>query len=589
MFSLTILATTDIHGVLIGETESVGGTSAPIGLARLACEVRKVRETADAVLLVDNGDMFCGSRFASACAELSREDRAAPNALTDIMNLLGYDAATLGNEDFAFGWPFLVAAMRPAGFPIVCANLHLSPAQLQQSGGLIQRSALRLVRSRNGHSLKVGLTGAVHPDAAKLNRHRPQESVEVGGIATSILSAAAELRAMGADIVVALMHVGLPRPAVSHDEDDIVTVCRSGLVDAIAAGHTHRLFPDEGDASLASAGFDNGTGTCFGIPVVMPGAWGSHLGIIELELMQQRRSWKIERCRSRLKPAGDQTDDQLMVKASPVFARLRNPVNNIAVSIPVSWSVELGMIEPSISVQIAQLAMLDYVRTAIPARVLGGRMLVAAGAPAFLRVPEVRVPILTAGALTEHDMFNLYPFENRPVLVEASGSSIRQWLEHAAWFFTEIRDIRAAQPLIRSGHASFNFDSLLGLQYEIDLMRPAGARIRNLSTPEGAMLDHDKVLVITNSYRAYGGGNFPIDDVCIVRDFDVSCRDVLTRYMQANLPVHEPVEHWTFAKLSEEALRPHVRLSDPEAARLCRFRKLERVNDEDDGLFAVSW
>jgi 2',3'-cyclic-nucleotide 2'-phosphodiesterase/3'-nucleotidase len=42
------------------------------------------------------------------------------------MNVLGYDAATLGNHEFDHGLPFLRAALADAAFPVVSANVALA-------------------------------------------------------------------------------------------------------------------------------------------------------------------------------------------------------------------------------------------------------------------------------------------------------------------------------------------------------------------------------------------------------------------------------------------------------------------------------
>ncbi|MCY7793553.1 hypothetical protein MOB28_22135, partial [Bacillus haynesii] len=63
-------------------------------------------------------------------------------------------------------------------------------------------------------------------------------------------------------------------------------------IDAIISGHQHGLFP--GTDYPGNGVIDNQKGTINGIPVVMPKNWGSHLGIIDMQLEQDGGKWAVK-------------------------------------------------------------------------------------------------------------------------------------------------------------------------------------------------------------------------------------------------------------------------------------------------------
>ena len=61
-------------------------------------------------------------------------------------------------------------------------------------------------------------------------------------------------------------------------------------IDAILAGHAHLVFPSPSFATLP--GVDIARGTIHGVPTVMAGFWGSHLGVVDLTLRRTADGWR---------------------------------------------------------------------------------------------------------------------------------------------------------------------------------------------------------------------------------------------------------------------------------------------------------
>ena len=85
-------------------------------------------------------------------------------------------------------------------------------------------------------------------------------------------------------------------------------------IDVVIAGHTHRVFPAPDHP--AGPGIDLQAGTLAGKPAVMPGFWGSHLGVIDLGLMPDGEGWRIDSFRSRAEPVETHEDHPCLLYTS---------------------------------------------------------------------------------------------------------------------------------------------------------------------------------------------------------------------------------------------------------------------------------
>ena len=161
------------------------------------------------------------------------------------------------------------------------------------------------------------------------------------------------------------------------------------------------------------------------------------------------------------------------------------------------------------------------------------------------------------------DAANLYMFSNTISIVRVNGAVLKDWLEHAARVFLRVDpDNPASQPLLDLRAPSYNFDVIAGLTYEIDLSQPQRTDINGRIIAEqahrivdlryqGQPLDPQReFLVVTNNYRAGGGGHFPsIDGSHVVMNDATANRDALIAFIRKSgrLSVLDP-SPWRFKK-----------------------------------------
>jgi 2',3'-cyclic-nucleotide 2'-phosphodiesterase (5'-nucleotidase family) len=238
--TISLVATTDLHGRL----ESLPWLAGHLANLRAARPGR--------VLLVDSGDMFQGT-LESNLGEGAAVVRA--------YNALGYAAAAIGNHEYDFG-PVGPAHIpeRPDQDPrgalrqrAVEANFPLLAANVVEVG---TRTALPWTNVRpwtlvRVGGLPIGIVGVVSSDVPRSTHPRNFVGLEGLPLVPTITTAAREARQAGAMVVIVVAHAGgrcarfdAPEDLSSCDSgEEIFAVARGlppGLVDAIAAGHTHQ-------------------------------------------------------------------------------------------------------------------------------------------------------------------------------------------------------------------------------------------------------------------------------------------------------------------------------------------------------------
>jgi 2',3'-cyclic-nucleotide 2'-phosphodiesterase/3'-nucleotidase len=113
-----------------------------------------------------------------------------------------------------------------------------------------------------------------------------------------------EMRAKGADVVVVVAHSGLSAdPYQAMAENSVYYLSQVPGVDAIMFGHAHAVFPGKDFANIKGA--DIAKGTLNGVPAVMPGMWGDHLGVVDLVLNNDSGKWQVTQSKAEARPIYD--------------------------------------------------------------------------------------------------------------------------------------------------------------------------------------------------------------------------------------------------------------------------------------------
>ena len=609
---LRVLETTDVHMHLLAWDYYQDKPTAEYGLARTATLIQAARAEAPNTLLFDNGDLLQGSPLGDYVARIRPLAPGQQHPAFKVLQALKVDAATLGNHEFNYGLPFLRQSLATAGLPIVSANVHVDDGDGNPDNDahaftpyvLLERTFTGEAGGR--HTLKVGVIGLVPPQILMWDRQHLQGRLTVRDMPETLKKMVPEMKARGADLVVVLAHTGLERSGTARlDENVVARLAQVPGVDAILFGHSHGEFPGSFFANYP--GVDLSRGTIHGVPAVMAGRWGDHLGVIDLVLDKASGRWQVVDSRAHLRPIWDRARRQALAEPDPAIERLiaaehEGTLQAMRAEIARTRSPiqsYFAQVADDPSVQLVSQAQVAYVRRALAGTPLAGLPVLSAAAPFKTggRQGWSYYTDIPAGPLALRHVADLYVYPNTVKAVKLSGAQVREWLEMSAGQFNRIDPQGAPeQDLINPGFPSYNFDTLDGVSYRIDVTQPArydrggklvapnARRIVDLRFNGQPIDEQAEFIVATNNYRASGGGAFPglAGGERVVLDAPDENREALVQHLRAEKTI-DPTADGNWRLLPVPGVKLRFVSGAGGIAHLPRYPQVRLVKDHGDG------
>jgi len=614
---LRLLSTTDIHTYVVDYDYYRDQRDVSLGLSRTAALIHQARAEARNTLLFDSGDAIQGNPLGDYVAVEQRLQPGQVHPVYRAMNQLGYAAATLGNHEFNYGLDFLRAALAGAGFPFVTSNVFVAGPDRAAAAPLVQPFVIldRDFVDEGGvtRRLRVGVIGFVPPQIMQWDRANLDGRVFAIDVVDAARRYVPAMRAAGADLVVAVAHSGLSAaPARGMDENAAAYLAQVPGIDAILAGHSHLVFPDTSFASLP--GVDLARGTINGVPTVMAGFWGSHLGVVDLTLRRTASGWERidgtgstrgirRREENRWVPAV-QPDPAIeaLVQAehNGTLAYVRRPVARSTARVHSYFA----LVQDDASVQLVARAQTAYARRVLKGTPNDGIPVLSAAAPfkAGGRGGPGYYTDVPAGDVAIRNVADLYLYPNTVRAVRVSGAIVREWLEMSAGQFNRIDPaVTTPQPLVNPAFPTFNYDVIDGVTYRIDVTQPArytpqgrlaepqARRIVDLRFQGQPVTDAMEFVVVTNNYRASGGGNFPgMDGSPVIFETTDTNQEIIKDWLIEQRTIDAAVTPiWSFEPVAAPV--QVVFESSPEARSLLgTFPRIQHVGEGQNGFALYS-
>lgn len=600
---LRIIETTDIHTNIMDYDYYKDKPSQKIGLTRAATLVKEARGEVTNSVLVDNGDLLQGSPMGDYMASKGIKPGEI-HPVYKAMNQLDYDVGNIGNHEFNYGLEFLNTSIEGANFPYISANVFDKKTGDHYFKPYLIKTHTFKDTDGNAHEVKVGYIGFVPPQIMVWDKKNLEGKVFAEDIKASAEKLVPQMKKEGADIIVAIPHSGVSSdPYKAGAENSTYYLSEVEGIDAIAFGHSHAVFPGKGFDNIQ--GVDNEKGLINGVAAVMPGRWGSHVGVMDLVLEQDGDSWKVADAQTEARPIFDAANKKPIAEADQGIvdavkgdhSATRDFVNQpIGKANDVMYSF-LALVQDDPTVQIVNLAQKDYVETMIQGDPdLDGLPVLSAAAP-FKAGGRKNDPAnfteVESGQLTFRNAADLYLYPNTLVALKVTGKEVKEWLECSAGQFKQIdANSNKPQSLIDwDGFRTYNFDVMDGVEYQIDVTKPArydgncklldegSERIVGL-TYNGKPIDMKQTFIIaTNNYRAYSN-KFPgTGSDFIAFDSPDENRSIVANYISKVSKEKGEVtpsadNNWSFAPISTSA-KLDVRFETSPSEKAAQF-----INDK---------
>ncbi|MFE6510432.1 bifunctional metallophosphatase/5'-nucleotidase [Nocardioides sp. NPDC057767] len=542
---LTVLGTTDLHGNVFNwdyykNAEFSNSAGNEIGVAKVKTLIDAVRQErrGEPILTIDAGDTIQGTPLAYYYARIDPITEGAIHPMARAMNLVGYDAAALGNHEFNYGIDTIRKFEEQVDFPMLGANAVDPSTKLP----VFPPYVIKDYDLGRGRRLRVGVLGLTNPGIAIWDKANVEGRMEFPGLVEQAKIFVPELKKAGCDLVIISAHSGADTSSSYGDElppENASTLVAEQVpdVDAILVGHAHREITQR---------YVTNTETGKQVLLTEPLYWGMRVSVMDLVVRREKRRgrprWVLESATSQtLNSNTVDPDPEVSAAVQEQHDVVVDYVNSVVGTSAVEMLAARAVVEDVPIIDFINFVQADAVKAALT------------GSDAELPVISIAAPFsraaaFPAGEVTVRDVAGLYIYDNTLMAVRITGAQLKDYLEFSARYFKQVSGTgpfpidqvtNAPTGTAPNGTPDYNFDTIAGLDapltYDIDISVPVGSRITGLSYGGVAVTDAQEFVLAVNNYRQSGGGGFPhVTDATVVYNQQVEIRQLLIDWVTAN-------------------------------------------------------
>lgn len=502
MKELKIYFTSDIHGYIY-PTDYRDMTIKPMGLLNIVSSFDKDGNT----LIIDGGDTIQGSPFMTY---LTRTDfERHPMAM--VMNTGGYDFITLGNHDFNYGYDYLGKYLNHLDAQCICCNIK------DRTGNLpILPYAIKVLE--NG--LRVGLIGVVTEYVPVWENPRNLINFDVAPSIESI-QASYDIVRPQVDVLVGVYHGGFERDldtgkVLSQTKENLAyTICEQFDFDILLTGHQHIPMPGrviEGTHIVQTP--HNATEY-----IMLTASYDP-----QIQALCQVAS-HLEKVVSHTQPL---LYEALLTQENAVQKWLDQPVGFLSEALPPLPHLEMALKGSPLANFINQVQL----------EVSGADLSCTSFANSIKGFNE---------QVTIRDIVSTYVYPNTLVVLEVTGSILRQALEKCASYFDydETGGLCVSERFLKPKVAHYNYDYFSGIDYTFDITNPVGKRVIELSKNGVAIKDNACFKLVMNNYRATGVSGYECYQTCPkVNEILIELPEIIINYFEQHKYVTVDQTHY---------------------------------------------
>ena len=540
---LKVIETSDVHGYFF-PWDFTEGKPLKGSLVRANTYINKERkEYGQNLLLIDNGDILQGQPCAYWSNFVMPEDE---NLAASVINYMKYDAETVGNHDIEPGHQVYDKWIREVRCPLLGANIVKEGFKNGEATPSHIYDGLKPYSVHMKDGVKICVIGMLTPAIpCWLNQQiwKGMEFEEMTACARKWVKYIKEHEKP--DLIFGLFHSGLNGGIKTDEYDEDATEAVAKEVpgfDIIFFGHDHQVHNEwitncEGQQVLC----------------IDPSCFVKNVAEAEITLTYKKGKLTKKEIKGNIVSVLDEEiDQQMMQHFDKDIQKIKNYVAQRVGEFKNAVYTSESFFGNSAFTDLIHALQLQISKAEIS-----------------FTAPLAFNTTIKAGEVKMADMFKLYRFENLMFVLRMTGEEIRRHLEFSYDMWTNTMKSQndhalrlndnAKDDRLRTGFKYYtcNFDSAMGIDYEVDLTKPEGQKVHILRMSNGEPFNESKwYKVVMNSYRANGGGELLTKGAGIPKDS-----------LESRVVFHTPLDLRHY--LTEEIR--HQGIIDPQPANNWRF------------------
>jgi 2',3'-cyclic-nucleotide 2'-phosphodiesterase/3'-nucleotidase len=538
---LKLIETSDVHGSLF-PWDFINDKPANTSLAQVYTYVEKQRaDKNQSVILLDNGDILQGQPLVYY---YNFEDTKSEHICASVMNYMKYDAATVGNHDIEPGHPVYDKINKEFKFPWLAANAVNTKTNQPYFTPYT-------ILNRDG--IKIAVLGLITPGIPMWLPEKIWSGIDFQDM---IVSAKKWVKIINEkehpDVLIGLFHAGVEATYDGQTDDMPRNENAAQLVaeqvpgfDVVFVGHDHHgwnyTVKDPDGNNVLILGTINASRTATEATIV-------------LTKNVETGQWEKETSGDIIHIENFKPDEAFMTEFEPVIRNIKAYVAKPIGVFNETISTRESLFGDSPFVDLIQHIQLELTQADV-----------SFAAPLSFNA-EIK-----KGEVYVRDMFKLYKFENLLYTIKMSGQEIKDYLEfsYGQWFNQmknenddllnfnrdEKGNIILSRGTSQLTSAYYNYSSAAGINYTVDVRKPAGERISITTMTDGKPFDLKKTYTVAlNSYRGNGGGGhltqgakIPKDDIAgrIINSTPKDLRYYLMKWIEKEKTVNpKALNNW---------------------------------------------
>ena len=505
----TIVQTTDIHGMIFPYnfiTDEEENTS----MAHISTYVKQLRNEGKTVLLLDDGDSLQGQPTVYYYNFVATNE---PHIWAEVLNYMNYDAIGVGNHDIETGHSVYDKLAKELKAPLISANLVDEKTQKPYFKPYT-------IIEKNG--VKIAVLALIEP---AIDRQLPKVLYEGLSTEDMVESAKKWVKTIkdkeNPDMIIGLFHAGANH---TEDKETFKNENASQLVaeqvdgfDLILVGHDHQGWMGFGYDETSKQKTKEVKSPSGKIVPIYGGINAARYIVsidVNMKYNKDNNAWDIKFDGTLLEPSSFEADKEFLDKFESAKENITKWVGRDIGNLNTKLTSDEAIFGDSYF-----LSFIHQLQFEIAEKELGEKVDFSFAAPLS------KDAVLNNGTVKVRDMFSLYPYENFFYVMKLTGKQIKDFMEYSygRWFntMTNINDHVIAFKKDAKGELifnnrynsydtvtpSYNYESIAGLNYTVDITKPNGEKVIIESLSDGRPFELDKEYKIAiNSYRGSGGG-----------------------------------------------------------------------------------